>query len=94
MSQRGLMVRVHGRVQGVGFRYACRHEAERLGILGWVRNRRDGSVETCIVGEDAAVAAMRSWLQQGPNFADVREVVAKEVQVSEPLNGFRIRPDD
>jgi len=93
MSVRCLIVQVRGRVQGVGFRFACQREAERLGIRGWVRNRQDGSVECCITGDDEAVADMRAWLREGPPFAEVVQVVAEEAPAHEELPGFSVRPD-
>jgi len=53
-------LRIEGRVQGVGFRYWVRNEADRLGLDGWVRNRRDGAVEAVFSGLPDAVAAMKS----------------------------------
>jgi acylphosphatase len=57
---------VHGRVQGVGFRAFVEIEALRRGIEGWVRNRRDGSVEAVFAGETDVVAAMIEACQRGP----------------------------
>ena len=54
-------IRVSGRVQGVGFRYALRDEARRLGLSGWVRNCADGTVEALLQGDDEAVAALVAW---------------------------------
>lgn len=59
---------VHGRVQGVGFRAFVEVEALSRGIEGWVRNRRDGSVEAVFSGEADAVAAMIEACQRGPSF--------------------------
>jgi acylphosphatase len=57
---------VRGRVQGVGFRYAMTVEARRLGLTGWVRNRRDGSVEAFACGVPAALDALVEWAERGP----------------------------
>lgn len=57
---------VHGRVQGVGFRAFVEDEALRCGLEGWVRNRRDGSVEAVFIGEEAAVAAAIEASRRGP----------------------------
>lgn len=65
------VVTVHGTVQGVGFRWAARAEAERLGVAGTARNLLDGSVEVVVEGDDAAVDEMLGWLQQGPSTASV-----------------------
>ena len=84
-------VRVYGRVQGVGYRGACAHEAQRLGVAGWVRNRRDGSVEAVVRGEAAAVQALLAWARQGPPGASVREVRASAAR-EDSFSGFELRP--
>ena len=57
---RRIHVIVHGRVQGVGFRWATGAEARRLGLDGWVRNRDDGTVEAEIQGPPENVERMRA----------------------------------
>jgi acylphosphatase len=65
---------ITGRVQGVGYRDALRAEAERRGVAGWVRNRRDGSVEALLQGSDSAVEATIAWARRGPPAARVAAV--------------------
>ena len=65
---------VRGRVQGVWYRESLRIEAERLGVTGWVRNLRDGSVEAVIEGADTAVAMLIDWAHRGPEQARVTAV--------------------
>ena len=67
-------IEITGHVQGVGFRYAMRAEARRRGVCGWVRNRRDGSVEALLQGDADAVRAPIDWARQGPPGARVAEV--------------------
>ncbi len=80
---------VEGIVQGVGFRWATRDEAARLGVAGWVRNRSDGSVETHIEGSPSVVEAMLDWLSRGP-MGSVVTAVSVEAVEPEGLEGFRI----
>ena len=68
---RALHVLVRGRVQGVGFRWFVAERARALGLGGWVRNTEDGCVEVAASGDDAAVASLRSALEQGPPAAQV-----------------------
>ena len=63
---------VRGDVQGVGFRAATAHEARRLGVAGWVRNLRDGTVEVDARRDrPTAVDALITWLRRGPSLARV-----------------------
>ncbi len=62
---------VRGRVQGVGYRAFVEHEARRRGLHGWVRNRRDGSVEAVFAGPRAVVEAMIEACRRGPISARV-----------------------
>jgi len=69
---------MRGRVQGVGYRAFVEHEALRLGLDGWVRNRRDGTVEAMFSGADDVVAAMIDACRRGPPAARVEAVDAEE----------------
>lgn len=81
---------VSGLVQGVFFRDTCLREASARGVSGWVRNRRDGSVEAVFQGADTDVGMMVSWAHRGPRDARVDrvEVFTEE---PEPLHGFEVR---
>ncbi len=65
---------IEGRVQGVWFRDSTRNEALALGLSGWVRNRRDGSVEAIAEGPEGPVKKLVSWCHQGPPRAQVLRV--------------------
>lgn len=73
-----LVVRVIGRVQGVGFRAATVRQAHLQGVRGWVRNLDDGSVEALLQGPHDDVDRMLSWLHRGPPGARIDDVEHRE----------------
>ena len=87
-------IRVIGRVQGVGYRYALRDEALRLGVSGWVRNCADGSVQALLQGDDGSLELLIAWARRGPRAARVDEVrdEAPQAQDQRPCDAFEIRP--
>jgi acylphosphatase len=86
--------RVSGRVQGVGYRAALQDEARLLHVDGWVRNRRDGSVEALAQGNPEAVEALMAWARQGPRGSRVQELseLPATPEDAAPCAGFEIRP--
>jgi len=86
-----LQLRIVGRVQGVGYRFALQREAARLGLTGWVRNRADGSVEALAQGPQAALDALTAWARRGPPSARVAGVTATPAD-DPPHDSFAIRP--
>lgn len=68
---------IRGRVQGVGFRYALADQARARKLSGWVRNRRDGSVEALIAGAEADIEAVIAWAHRGPPAAQVTAVTVE-----------------
>lgn len=85
---------IHGLVQGVGYRWSIVREAERIGGLsGWVRNRRDGTVEAVVAGDPAQVAELIAWAETGPPAARVSRVLVSEANpVGLPASGIEQRP--
>jgi len=82
---------VRGRVQGVSFRYYTLQEAQQLDLLGFVRNRWDGTVEVVAEGDDGAVRSLLAWLHSGPRWAVVDEVEETWMQPSGEFKRFEVR---
>jgi acylphosphatase len=70
----GRRLRIHGRVQGVFYRAWAVGEAQALGLSGWVRNRRDGTVELAAWGSDDALDALLARCREGPPSAQVERI--------------------
>ncbi|HVO13218.1 MAG TPA: acylphosphatase [Vicinamibacteria bacterium] len=81
---------VHGRVQGVGYRYFVWRQAEALGVTGFARNRADGSVEVVAEGSEQALADLEARLREGPSFSEVSQV-ERETAVSRGDGSFHVR---
>jgi acylphosphatase len=78
------LVRVRGRVQGIGYRGACIRRATGLGVTGWVRNRTDSSVEAMLQGSPEQIANMCAWLSEGMSAALVDELEVTEAEAPFP----------
>jgi acylphosphatase len=78
-------------VQGVNFRAATQSQAQRLGLVGWVRNRDDGSVEIVAEGPRAALDRFVRYLHQGPPAAAVTRVETQFGSASQDLRRFEIQ---
>jgi acylphosphatase len=81
---------VHGRVQGVGFRWAIARAAESRGVAGWAKNRADGTVEAVLEGEPEAVESVLRLAREGPRGAQVERIDLAEEE-PEALRGFATR---
>ncbi len=88
---RRVYFRVRGVVQGVGYRASACEEAQRHGLVGWVRNRGDGDVEGEAAGADAAIDRFVAWCRGGPPGARVDEVNVEEIAAVPDADGFEIR---
>jgi acylphosphatase len=92
MSDNGngrMSVRLHGRVQGVGFRWWCARTAKGLGVVGDVRNCPDGTVEIRATGESAALSRFRERLSDGPPMARVDEMEELELLAETDISAER-----
>ncbi len=85
-----LHITIFGRVQAVGFRDWMKDEAEKRGLFGWVRNASDGSVEAFIQGEDESLNDLLAFSWEGPDLADVEDVLTQDTKVDESFNSFDI----
>jgi acylphosphatase len=85
-----LRVTIYGHVQGIGFRDATTRRAHELGVLGWVRNGADGTVQAHIEGAPAAVDELLAFLRTGPPHAQVT-TVETEPTAPEGHEQFAIR---
>jgi acylphosphatase len=84
-------VKLSGRVQGVGFRYATADAARDRGLAGWVRNLDSGAVEAVFEGPPPAVEDMLRWCHEGPPGSFVHQVQVDRDEPAEGLNEFEIR---
>lgn len=92
MEQMRVRVRITGRVQGVYFRAETQKAAQRIGVTGWVRNLRDGSVEAVFEAEAHRVRDMVAWCWKGSPFSRVDDVEVIEEPYQKEFEDFRILP--
>lgn len=92
MAEKRLEAIVHGRVQGVGFRWFVMRRAEHLGLVGWVANEAEGTVSVVVEGQAEAVDALSADLHSGPPGAVVDRVVAQTPPPTGEFSRFHIRP--
>jgi acylphosphatase len=86
-------LRIIGIVQGVGYRAGFDAQARALDVSGWVRNRRDGSVEAMICGDDAVIQKLIAWARRGPMLARVEHVDVSDVDDAQiDDHGFAVLP--
>ena len=92
MGLKRIEIIVRGRVQGVYYRATAEREARQHGLTGWVKNRKDGSVEMVVEGEEDAVKDFLAWAQVGPSTARVDKVETRWRSYTGEFTEFRIAP--
>uniref|UniRef100_A0A7C3E6Y6 Acylphosphatase n=1 Tax=Gracilinema caldarium TaxID=215591 RepID=A0A7C3E6Y6_9SPIR len=90
LPQEAIHCHVLGMVQGVGFRYSAMAEARKIGVVGWVRNCSDGSVEVYAEGSAEQLKRFLSWLHRGPPSAVVDHVQVRHVVPMGTYKGFSV----
>ena len=82
--------RIYGHIQGVGFRYFTWQYALKIGVMGFVRNLADGSVEVIAVGSESQIEALDAWLQEGPRTAIVDDVFVEDYLGDKEFTAFQV----
>jgi len=82
---------IHGKVQGVGYRFFATRVARRLGLKGWIQNNRDGTVEALVEGEKAAIDEWIEEIREGPRYAEVTKIDAEVRDFSGKLGDFDVK---
>jgi acylphosphatase len=90
MAARAKQIVVHGRVQGVGFRYFVQHVGNRLGLTGNVRNCPDSTVEIVVEGDANKIADFIKQVEQGPSLARVQRVKVADIPIQGTYGSFSI----
>ena len=93
MGHSAIRLLITGRVQGVGFRAWTSGEARRRGLRGWVRNRRDGTVEALFIGDDNTLVEMEAASRRGPSMAMVPQLDRCDA-ADDGSDGFEARPTE
>ncbi|HEX7154463.1 MAG TPA: acylphosphatase [Thermoanaerobaculia bacterium] len=84
-------IRIHGKVQGVGYRFFATRVARRMGLKGWIQNNRDGTVEALVEGEKKAIDEWLEELKEGPRYAEVVRFEQESKEFTGKLPDFDVK---
>lgn len=90
MMKKRIHLIIGGRVQGVCYRMYARDEAASLGLTGWVRNLRDGTVEAVAEGSEADLKRFSAWCRRGPPHARVGDVSEEILPATGEFDSFEV----
>ena len=80
---------IKGKVQGVFYRATAKETADKLGLVGWVKNTKEGNVEGLVSGSPEQVQSFIDWCKKGPARAEVSDVIVTEVE-EQVFKGFKV----
>jgi acylphosphatase len=85
------ILKIHGKVQGVGYRFFATRVARRLGLKGNISNQRDGTVDAVVEGEKKAIDEWIEELKEGPRYAEVTKIDQETKEFSGRLGDFDVK---
>ncbi len=85
------LIRIHGKVQGVGYRFFATRVARRLGLKGSIQNQRDGTVEAIVEGEKKVIDEWIEELKEGPRYAEVTSIDQETKEFTGRLGDFDVK---
>ena len=85
------LIRIHGKVQGVGYRFFATRVARRLGLKGSIQNLRDGTVEAIVEGEKKVIDEWIEELREGPRYAEVTKIDQETKEFTGRLGDFDVK---
>ena len=91
MAREQRYIKIHGKVQGVGYRFFATRVARRLGLKGWIQNNRDGTVEAAVEGEKNVIDEWIEELKEGPRYAEVTKIDQDSKEFTGRLGDFDVK---
>jgi acylphosphatase len=91
MPKEQRVIRIHGKVQGVGYRFFATRVARRLGLKGSIQNNRDGTVDAVVEGEKSVIDEWIEELKEGPRYAEVTHIDQETKDFTGRLGDFDVK---
>ena len=91
MAKEQRVIRIHGKVQGVGYRFFATRVARRLGLKGSIQNNRDGTVDAVVEGEKSVIDDWIEELKEGPRYAEVTKIDQETKDFTGRLGDFDVK---
>ena len=91
MAKEQRVIQIHGKVQGVGYRFFATRVARRLGLKGSIQNNRDGSVDAVVEGEKSVIDDWNEELKEGPRYAEVTKIDQETKDFTGRLGDFDVK---